>query len=330
MECTMKKLLLALAAIFAASTLSAQSYKESGTSPQDVVLFDYAPYDVTEGDLNKDGKKDFVITAPSAWSDDRLAIFFGDGKGTYTLFRSYELRVPEKDGVSITDKGVLRLQFPVNGGSDVFLYRFQQGDFYLIGGKKDRHATDHYDESYNYLTHKMIRTDGEGKGKTSDTLYMPDMPELPLGWMPLDYNMLDYLLEGEIEDGDLVEFKTAMGIFRLMQAQDMLFWTFCEYERNSYLSWWKDAWHESDYCEFPAKYNQDSSLTIQKQEDGSYLIRLEERMEDRSYEAEINEDGSNIDEVLENAEPEIDHTISFFTFQDGQFIPGETIQVTEE
>ena len=69
-------------------------------------------------------------------------------------------------------------------------------------------------------------------------------------------------------------------------------------------------------------YNSYSSLSIEKQSEGVFLIKLSELWMDRSYEAEINEEGSNIDEVLENADPEEEETNREWTFYDGMFTVG--------
>ena len=127
-----------------------------------------------EADINKDGVKDLVIALDGYYSGSNFAFYFGDGNGGYRLFREYETDLyGDKTGITVTDKGVVRIQCDGGAGSDIFLFRWQDGDFRLIGGKKDRHKSEHYDESYNYLTGKMIRTEGEGSSRKAVTTDMP-------------------------------------------------------------------------------------------------------------------------------------------------------------
>lgn len=236
----------------------AQDFKAAGSSVPEL----YNPGEdqsvvSAEGDMNKDGVKDLVLFVTGYASGDNFAFYFGNKQGGYTLFR------------------------------------FENGDFRLIGGKEDRHASEHYDVSYNYLTGKMIRTDGESKSRKSSTLDMPAMPKLHFGWIPLNYDMLGYLLE-ETEDGPVdPENLTVMGIFRVMQDEEMLFWTFCDWE-NGYHNPMEDdetdGWIAFDSYESPG-----------------------------SYEQYFNEDLSNVDEVMEEHESEEEVTVTDWNFKDGKF-----------
>ena len=284
-----------------------------------------------EADINKDGIKDLVIALDSYYSGSNFAFYFGDKDGSYNLFREYETEMyGDKTGITVTDAGVVRIQCDYEGNSDIFLFRWQDGDFRLIGGKKDRHASEHYDESYNYLTGKMIRTDGEGKSRKAVTTGMPKQPAINFGWIPLYYDMLDYLIKSPFEfEGDYEltpDDMLAWGIFRVMQANEMLFWHFCDWEnpyRNPGRGDEDDYWYAEDEHMSPGSYNSWSSLSIEKQADGSYLIDLSETFYDRSYEALFNEDLSNVDEVMEEHETEEETTESRWIFKDGQFIPQE-------
>jgi hypothetical protein len=123
----------------------------------------------------------------------------------------------------------------------------------------------------------------------------------------------------------------AWGIFRVMQANEMLFWHFCDWE-NPYHDLHPDGdegegfWYADDEHMSPGSYNAWSSLSIQKLADGSYDIDLTESFYDRSYEALFDEDMSNIDEVMEEHETEEEITRSRWIFKDGQFIPQEVPQ----
>lgn len=302
------------------TTLNAQNFKQSGNSATALVIPKCTSIVSAQGDLNKDGKKDLVIFANYENYDngDEFAVYFGDAQGKFSLFRSTESSLSSNTAISINDKGVIRIETHRSDAVDVFLFRYQDGDFRLIGGKKDRHKTEHYDISYNFLTDKMIRTDGEGKAKKSVTSAMPKLPALKLGWFPMNFDMLNYLFE-ESEEGRDFEYLTVMGIFRLMQANEMLFWHFCDYEnpyRNPQGA--NGSYTAEDELLKPACYNAFSSLSIDKQKDGSYLIDLSETFEDRSYEQQFNEDLSNIDEV-EIPENNESSTRTKWIFKDGKF-----------
>ena len=284
-----------------------------------------------EADINKDGIKDLVIALDGYYSDSNFAFYFGDRNGNYNLFRDYETEMyGNKTGITVTDAGVVRIQCDGDAGSDIFLFRWQDGDFRLIGGKKDRHASEHYDESYNYLTGKMIRTDGEGKSRKAVTTDMPKQPVINFGWIPLYYDMLDYLIEAPEEDDYALtpDDMLAWGIFRVMQANEMLFWHFADWE-NPYHDLHPDGeegencWYADDEHMSPGSYNAWSALSMEKLADGSYLIDLTESFYDRSYEQMFDEEMSNIDEVMEEYESEEEVTRSRWIFKDGQFIPQE-------
>lgn len=176
----------------------------------------------------------------------------------------------------------------------------------------------------------MIRTDGEGGSRKAVTTDMPKQPAINFGWIPLYYDMLGYLIEEQAEDDYNLtpDDMLAMGIFRNMQANEMLFWHFCDWE-NPYHDLHPDGdegegfWYADDEHMSPGSYNAWSSLSIQKLADGSYDIDLTESFYDRSYEALFDEDMSNIDEVMEEHETEEEITRSRWIFKDGQFIPQE-------
>ena len=325
-------LVLALAALSAGS-LSAQNFKASGTGAADLFTVEGESLVTATGDFDKDGVPDLVMAAPGIYSSENFAFYFGLKGGGYQLFRGYQVRLPSDTGITVNDKGVVRIQCNRDGGdTDVFLFRYEKGDFRLIGGKEDRHQSAHYDISYNYLTDKMVRTDGEGKGRKSITSgLMQPPPPMYFGWVPLSYDMLDYITSGD-EANEAGEHMTVMGIFRVMQANEMLFWTFCDHEVSYHNPDFVPAGYWTCYDEYLSygSYNFCSCLDIIPQEDGSYLIELETDYEDRSYESEINEDGSNIDEVLENAEPESSHTRTTWLFKDGQFLNETSVELDAE
>lgn len=161
-------------------------FKASGASVVDVVPADCDSI-VVEGDLNKDGFKDVVIIATPRNPENMqtrddgyvynfnkpvMAVYFGSESGTYSLFKQYFNTIPGQEDeyqsvdidLRINDKGVMRISpsyFNSAGSSDsdasVYVFRFQNGDFYLIG--KDtksfsRYSGESTEVSENYLTHK--------------------------------------------------------------------------------------------------------------------------------------------------------------------------------
>lgn len=183
------KHLMVIALLAGALSAGAQELKKTGNSSGDLVPEGWS---ITEasGDLNKDGISDMVILALPNFKENIkvrddgyeynfnqpiLAIYFGSSNGTYTMWRQYANVVPgaesEADmydyGLSITDRGVLRISIShmmSMGGwgssSSAYLYRYQNGDFYLIGHDANNLArnTGEFEEvSINYLTCKRQR-----------------------------------------------------------------------------------------------------------------------------------------------------------------------------
>ena len=307
--------------LVAAGSLHAQEFNRTATSADKAYAGEGDPV-MVEGDINKDGIKDLVIAVPKEYTDDNFAFYFGDKGGGYTLFRDYAMDMyGDELKLSITDAGVVRIENDFDDGADIFLFRFENGDFRLIGGKEDRHRTSaDYDVSYNYLTGKMIRTDGTGKGRKSTTLDMPKLPKIHFGWIPLRYDMLHYLLEENEEYWPTEEDILVMGIFRVMQANEMLFWHFCDYDNPSRNPHPTDegCWYAYDDYMSPGSYNYYATLDIQKRPDGTYLINMFEAFTDRSFEADIDWEAEGEIDLPENAyEEEVSE--GGWIFKDGKF-----------
>lgn len=328
LHAAMKRCILSLLALCAALTAWGQpNFLNSGKTLSDVCSVKDRALVTAEGDFNKDGLNDLVIAIPDENDNLNFAFYLGEAGG-YTLFRSYGIYFPADLGLSVTDKGVVRIQCNRDGGFDAFLFRYEKGDFRLIGGKKDRHQGEHYDESYNYLTGKMIRTEGEGKGRKSVNRDLPALPVINFGWIPLNYNLLDYLAvepEDETRDEDDI---LVMGIFRRMQDEEMLFWHFCDWENPS-----RDPargenedgekiWGAEDSYESPGSYNAYSSLTFKKIGNRQYFITLETTSYDRSYESLFDEELSNVDEIMEEYATEEETLEEEWTFYNGLFTVG--------
>jgi hypothetical protein len=261
-----------------------------------------------KGDFNKDGIDDLLVAAKDGSSITAFDFYFGNRNGEKTLFRSYKMPLEGSVQIAVKDNGVIRIQNDFGAGSDVFLFRFQQGDFILIGGKKDRHKSEHYDDSYNFSTGKVIRTEGEGLKPKSETKAMPKLPPLRFGWFPLDFNELDYLFEAGNVDADT---KTAMGIFRRMLVEgvidQMVMWSSFEKVRNG--NWKVDMSYES-----PANYNFYATLFVKKSKGETYQLDMSGVRVDRSCEQEANESACDRDDAY----PEKEYS-DHWLFKDGNF-----------
>lgn len=148
--------------------------------------------DVTkvEGDFNQDGVKDLLVAAQPKdplhmrtreedsyvynFNQRVLAIYFGQSDGKLKRFKEYAKTLPCDDednenclhefDYKVTAKGVIRISVGVfcsAGGTEVpsteYVFRYQNGDFYLIGkdyGSFSRYSGEATKVSENYLTHK--------------------------------------------------------------------------------------------------------------------------------------------------------------------------------
>lgn len=145
----------------------------------------------TIGDLNKDGLADVVVLATSRNKDNMkvrddgytynfnqpvLAIYFATPSRGYEFWKKYEEMIPYSDdeslsvevNISVTERGVLKIDtgsFASAGSwsnvNSTYMFRYQQGDFYLIGSEQSEMARNTGIEtkvSNNYLTHKRLTT----------------------------------------------------------------------------------------------------------------------------------------------------------------------------
>lgn len=331
----MKKynLIIALAAIMSVcgSSAYAQNYKTSGKTADELYTGDANILYTVEGDINKDGVNDLIVCA--TYNDN--AIFFGSSDGVYHLYKDCSLRAKVEDTkITINDKGVVRIQINVDYGSDVFLFRYDNNCLRLIGGKKDRHKSDEdYDISFNYLTAKMIKTTSTGKTKTSETIDMHNLPVIRFGWFPMCYDMLDYLFNLTENGAEAsAEFKEAFGIFRLMQHRYFLFGFFNDYTNDFHdLRDYGNSVYAAEFItERPVLYNHDATLRLEKQRDGSYVIKIHDYHQERGYENDINKFYSEhpdteleLDEIMEQLQieiPEGEVSDEIYLFNDGEFI----------
>lgn len=167
----------------------AQGLKESGTSTLSLIPEGWS-YEIVNGDLNKDGRLDLVIlTYPNFrehmkvredgyeynFNQPILGVYFGQSDGSYQLWKSYDNVVPARPNefisidafLLITPRGTLQITLSQESSagswyntSTKYTYRYQNGDFYLIGKDEDSYARNtgvHETVSENYLTHKRQR-----------------------------------------------------------------------------------------------------------------------------------------------------------------------------
>ena len=167
-----------------------------------------------QGDLNNDGILDMVICSTPRnpenmmtrddgyeynFNEPVLAIYFGKGNDTYSLFKEYPSTIPGAEDEfafvtvesEINEEGVLKFDVEIfysagssETGQNSYLYRFQDDDFYLIGyetGSFSRYSGEAEDVSCNYLTKKQkTTTSNVFDDNVKPTVTWTDLPDEPL------------------------------------------------------------------------------------------------------------------------------------------------------
>lgn len=147
--------------MFPSSTSSLSDVSEAYTEPVSA-----------EGDLNQDGIKDYAIAIHGDGGGEYVGVYFGDGKGGGKLVAECA-NAKDVSSISITDKGVLRIQtiYEFESTTELtYMFRFQDGDFYLIGGKDEWSESEPI--SYNFLTNQKV------EGKTTTTFPARNLKKL--------------------------------------------------------------------------------------------------------------------------------------------------------
>ena len=192
-------LLLVMGLFFALNSnpIAAQKQKKSQLAKEGRTIEEVVPngWDIQSatGDLNKDGIEDFVLIvrpndpAHIKTRDDGfeynfnplfLAVYFGSPSGVYKRFKVWHDTVRGREDeytditneLSITPKGAIDISVSswssmgtaATGGS-TYRYRFQSGDFYLIGEESswlNRMTGEGESTSINYLTGQKEITTG--------------------------------------------------------------------------------------------------------------------------------------------------------------------------
>lgn len=172
--------------MLASHGLQAQTLGQQGISADDIVPTGWE-HRQAQGDLNKDGIPDLVLVATPDYEENTmtrddgyiynfnqpiLAIYFGTSDGQLQLWQQYDNVIPADEGeycrhevgLEITARGTLCIttQLSCSAGSygtstDTYTYRYQNGDFYLIGKDSEemmRNTGESTTVSENYLTWK--------------------------------------------------------------------------------------------------------------------------------------------------------------------------------
>ena len=180
----MRKRLIVICLLCLCTGVRAQELQKLGRGVDDLVPKGWV-YTEATGDLNKDGIADLVVVATPDFKENTktrddgfvynfnqplLAVYFGTAEGKLQLWRQYDQVVPARPdeyvsidtNLTITEKGVLRISletFASMGGWGTehsnFSYRYQDGDFYLIGKENQsmsRNTGEMETTSENYLT----------------------------------------------------------------------------------------------------------------------------------------------------------------------------------
>ena len=212
-----QKMVICMCLLCLCTGVRAQELQKQGRGLEDLVPKGWEHTEAT-GDLNKDGIADLVVVATPDFKENTktrddgyvynfnqplLAVYFGTAEGKMQLWRQYDQVIPARTdeflsidaSLTITEKGVLRISlesFSNMGGwsSDNcnFSYRYQDGDFYLIGQESQslaRNTGEMETTSENYLTwrRQVVKENvfDDDKPKTEKWTKLPKKPLEKLG-----------------------------------------------------------------------------------------------------------------------------------------------------
>ena len=157
----MRKSLIGLCLLCLCVGVRAQELRKQGRGVDDLVPEGWVHTEAT-GDLNKDGIADLVVVATPDFKENTktrddgfvynfnqplLAVYFGTAGGKMQLWRQYDQVIPARPDEYVS----------IGWGTEHsnFSYRYQDGDFYLIGKENQsmsRNTGEMETTSENYLT----------------------------------------------------------------------------------------------------------------------------------------------------------------------------------
>ena len=208
----MKKILLMVLVAVGLTAAAQTSLNHSGSTVEELVPEGWEDIHEATGDLNKDGIADLVVIATPNLAEHMnpesdyatnynvpiVGVYWGQRDGSYKLYQQYDSIVSGnseyiyvENSVKVTNKGVLQFESTIfatagtsESGGDTYLFRYQNGDFYLIGQQNvshSRYSGDYQEVSINYLTHKKKITTGSVlKDGPADKVRWEKIPKEPL------------------------------------------------------------------------------------------------------------------------------------------------------
>lgn len=207
-----------LLAVFTISCADGQSLKQQGTNVEELVPQGCSHYEVM-GDMNKDGVADMALMVH--FNQPVFAIYFGTADGKLKLWKEYGRLLPANEDEDCTNnftfeinrRGVLTItiQPECSQGSyttDIsrYCYRFQNGDFFLIGKENEsiqRNTGEAELISENYLTWKrQVKTSNVFSDATPTEKWtrltrkpLEKLGDCSLGCVNIDKHTEAYILE---------------------------------------------------------------------------------------------------------------------------------------
>ncbi|MBQ1836355.1 MAG: hypothetical protein II129_04865 [Paludibacteraceae bacterium] len=164
--------LLTCSGVYADWTKSiAKSERELYTSGKEIAK--------VRGDFDKDGVTDLAI-----YDSKTLSIYFSNGYAKYILHDTYKVENEYADSriidVTVNDKGVLRIETEWTNdrgasGSDTYVARYQDNDFYLIG-YDCTYNNPPTTYSFNLLTNRAVTVSGYVDDAKTKTMAIKKLP----------------------------------------------------------------------------------------------------------------------------------------------------------
>ena len=277
-------MIVALLAVFMTCCVDGQRLKQQGTGVEELVPQGWSHYE-TMGDMNKDGIADMALMVN--FNQPVFAIYFGTADGKLKLWKEYSKLLPANENEDCTNnyvfeinsRGVLNIsvQPECTQGSYTteisrYSYRYQNGDFYLIGKENEsvqRNTGEAELVSENYLTWKRqvkksnVFSEKPGVEKWTRLSRKPleKLGAYSLGDGTIDKHTEAYILERM--DAIYSRYKDANGVKRNVDYDGL----FCS---SHYKKLYKEA---SDICEKNDDILLDYDHWSCSQDDGDFKVK---------------------------------------------------------